>query len=129
MRILVTGRQGQVVSSLIEAAAGRPRLEIIAAGRPELDLARPDIVVSAAAYTAVDQAEDEPEIAAAINERGAGAVAAAAAGIGAPVIHLSTDYVFSGGGERPYREDDPAAPIGVYGATKPGSTASMERIS
>ena len=130
MRILVTGRQGQVVSSLIEAAAGRPRLEIIAAGRPELDLAdpasvhaaiqaaRPDIVVSAAAYTAVDQAEDEPEIAAAINERGAGAVAAAAAGIGAPVIHLSTDYVFSGGGERPYREDDPAAPIGVYGATK-----------
>lgn len=130
MRILVTGRQGQVVSSLIEAAASRPRFEVIAVGRPELDLvdassvyvaiavAKPDVVVSAAAYTAVDQAEDEPELAAQINERGAAAVAKAAALIGAPVIHLSTDYVFSGDGDRPYREDDPTHPIGVYGATK-----------
>ncbi len=130
MRILVTGSQGQVVSSLVEAAADRPGIEVIAIGRPELDLAdpasvhaaiaaaRPDVVVSAAAYTAVDQAEDEPEIAAAINERGAGAVAEAAAKIGAPVIHLSTDYVFSGDGDRPYREDDPTGPVGVYGATK-----------
>lgn len=130
MKILVTGREGQVVSSLIEAAADLPGIEIVAVGRPELDLAdpasvhaaiaaaRPDLVVSAAAYTAVDQAEDEPEIAAAINERGAGAVAEAAAAIGAPVIHLSTDYVFSGDGDRPYGEDDPTGPIGVYGATK-----------
>ncbi|APH71817.1 dTDP-4-dehydrorhamnose reductase [Aquibium oceanicum] len=130
MRILVTGSQGQVVSSLVEAAAGRSGIEVVAIGRPELDLAdpasvhaaiaaaRPDVVVSAAAYTAVDQAEDEPEIAAAINERGAGAVAEAAAKIGAPVIHLSTDYVFSGDGDRPYREDDPTGPVGVYGATK-----------
>ena len=131
MRIAVTGRDGQVVQSLLERARGLPDLTVIPLGRPELDLARtegiaatiaaarPDIVVSAAAYTAVDQAEDEPELARAVNETGAGAVAAAAAAAsGAPVIHLSTDYVFAGDADRPYVETDPTAPPSVYGRTK-----------
>jgi dTDP-4-dehydrorhamnose reductase len=74
--------------------------------------------VNAAAYTAVDEAESDPELAQAINGRGAGIVAAAAAAAGVPVVHVSTDYVFDGTAARPYREDDPVAPLGVYGASK-----------
>lgn len=130
MRIAVTGREGQVVRSLLERAEGRSDVTVIPLGRPDLDLldpetilpairaARPDIVVSAAAYTAVDLAEDEPTIAAAINEAGAGKVAEAAAAVGAPIIHLSTDYVYAGDGDRPYDEADPTGPRSVYGRTK-----------
>jgi dTDP-4-dehydrorhamnose reductase len=130
MRIVVTGREGQVVSCLIEAARDRPGIDVVALGRPELDLAAsagiaaaiaraaPDLVVSAAAYTAVDQAEDEPDLAFAVNRDGAGEVAAAAARLGVPVIHLSTDYVFSGDLDRAYAETDPTGPTGVYGASK-----------
>ncbi len=130
MKILVTGREGQVARSLAERAASLPSVELIVAGRPELDLARPetvreaivsarpDIVVSAAAYTAVDQAEDAPDVADAINAAGAGAVAAAAAEIGAPVIHLSTDYVFDGTAPRAHVETDETGPQSVYGRTK-----------
>lgn len=130
MRIAVTGRDGQVVRSLVERSAGHPGVTVIPLGRPELDLlkpetilpairaARPDVVVSAAAYTAVDQAEDEPAVAAAINEVGAGKVAEAAAAVSAPVIHLSTDYVYAGDGDQPYGEADPPAPRSVYGRTK-----------
>ncbi|TPI29076.1 dTDP-4-dehydrorhamnose reductase [Mesorhizobium sp. B3-2-1] len=128
MRLLVTGRDGQVAASLLEA--GRAGTEVVALGRPELDLARPDtvidviaaakpdIVVSAAAYTAVDQAEDEPDLAFAVNAVGAGKVAEAAARLGVPVIHLSTDYVFDGTRAGAYVETDPTAPLGVYGASK-----------
>ncbi|TPJ65349.1 dTDP-4-dehydrorhamnose reductase [Mesorhizobium sp. B2-6-1] len=128
MRLVVTGREGQVAASLLEA--GREDVKVIAIGRPQLDLARrgtvieaitaakPDIVVSAAAYTAVDQAEDEPELAFAVNAAGAGEVAQAAARLGVPVIHLSTDYVFDGTKDGPYLETDATAPIGVYGASK-----------
>lgn len=129
MRIAVTGRVGQVVSSLIErgAAAGH---KIITVGRPELDLAdsvsafpaleaaAPDAVVSAAAYTAVDRAESETGLAHAINGRGAGLVAEAARVLGVPLIHISTDYVFDGRLDRPYVETDPTGPTGVYGASK-----------
>ncbi|MEP7453283.1 dTDP-4-dehydrorhamnose reductase [Phyllobacterium sp. SB3] len=130
MRILVTGRHGQVVRSLVEQAAGQPQIELCTLARPEIDLtdihsvasaihaAKPDIVISAAAYTAVDQAEDEPELVEAINAHGAGAVAKAAADAGASVIHLSTDYVFSGEGDRPHKEDDFTGPRTVYGKTK-----------
>lgn len=130
MKILVTGTKGQVSRCLQERAALHDDIELVAVGRPELDLLKPDtiaaviaahnpdIVVSAAAYTAVDQAEDEPDIAYAVNETGAGAVAAAAAAIGAPVIHLSTDYVFSGELDRPYTEEDEPDPKSVYGASK-----------
>lgn len=130
MRIVVTGREGQVVRSLLERARGTD-LEIIALGRPELDLAdpsdaiiaavtaaRPDLIVSAAAYTQVDKAESEPDLAFAINERGAGAVAKAARNASVPLIHVSTDYVFDGLKTSPYVEDDPTGPTGVYGASK-----------
>ena len=130
MRIVVTGREGQVVRALIErgSIAGH---DVIAVGRPQLDLAgeadaihaaieaaRPDAVISAAAYTAVDRAETERDLAFAINSRGAGAVAASAERLGVPLVHLSTDYVFDGAKSRPYVEDDPTCPTGVYGESK-----------
>lgn len=130
MRLVVTGRDGQVAASLLEAGLARPGVEVMAIGRPELDLARPetvvdaiaatkpDIVVSAAAYTAVDQAEDEPDLAFAVNAAGAGKVAEATARLGVPVIHLSTDYVFDGSAPGAYVETDATAPLGVYGASK-----------
>jgi dTDP-4-dehydrorhamnose reductase len=130
VRLVVTGREGQVAASLLEAGQGRASVEVIAIGRPELDLARPDtvieaiaaakpdIVVSAAAYTAVDQAEDEPDQAFAVNAVGAGKVAEATARLGVPVIHLSTDYVFDGSAPGAYVETDATAPGSVYGASK-----------
>jgi dTDP-4-dehydrorhamnose reductase len=130
VRILVTGREGQVARSLMERAAAQPDTEVMFAGRPQFDLlqpetvraailaARPDVVVSAAAYTAVDQAEEEPEKAFAINAEGAGAVASAAAEAGAAVIHLSTDYVFSGNAPGEYAETDAPDPQNVYGRSK-----------
>jgi dTDP-4-dehydrorhamnose reductase len=100
-------------------------------GRPELDLSeapetvvsaikasRPEAIVSAAAYTAVDKAESDPDTAFAVNARGAGAVAQAARSLGVPLIHLSTDYVFDGSKPSPYTEDDVPAPASVYGASK-----------
>lgn len=137
MRLVVTGREGQVVRSLLERACGQDSMEILALGRPDLDLAepasiasaiegaRPDVVISAAAYTAVDKAEDEPERAFAVNEKGAGAVAEAAWKAGAPVIHLSTDYVFSGDHDGPYSETMPTGPRGVYGASKLAGEAAV----
>ena len=79
---------------------------------------QPDLVVNAAAYTQVERAEDEPELAMAVNGTGAGSVAAACAEVGCPLIHLSTDYVFDGRQQRPYREDDTCAPLNVYGRSK-----------
>ena len=130
MRLLVTGATGQVVTALVEAAATTPDLDVVTLGRPRLDLAsptgldeaiaeaRPDVVVNAAAYTAVDQAESEPDIAMAVNGAGAGAVAAAARALGKPVIQISTDYVFDGSKATPYTESDPVGPIGAYGHSK-----------
>jgi dTDP-4-dehydrorhamnose reductase len=130
VRILVTGREGQLARSLAERSANHPAIELEFAGRPEVDLAiegsaaaaiarlSPDAVINAAAYTAVDQAEDEPELAMRINAQGARDVAAAAAAIGAPIIQLSTDYVFDGASDRGYREDDKTGPINVYGSSK-----------
>lgn len=129
MRLVVTGREGQIVRSLIERAGGTT-VELVPVGRPELDLAapatiypalaaaRPDAIISAAAYTAVDAAESDADAAFAINAAGAGAVAEAAARLGVPVIHLSTDFVFSGALDRPYVESDETGPLGVYGASK-----------
>ncbi|SCW76794.1 dTDP-4-dehydrorhamnose reductase [Rhizobium mongolense subsp. loessense] len=129
MRIAVTGKQGQAVQSLMRRGAEKG-VEIIAVGRPELDLAdpgsvaaafsvvHPDVIVSAAAYTAVDRAESEPDLAFAVNAAGAAAVAEAAARIGVPVIHISTDYVFSGDKPSAYTEEDVTGPISVYGQSK-----------
>jgi dTDP-4-dehydrorhamnose reductase len=128
MRILVTGKHGQVATSLRERAP--EGVEVVTFGRPELDLADADsirdafdaevadVVVNAAAFTAVDKAEAEEDVAARINCDGAARVADAARGLGAPIIQLSTDYVFDGALGRPYREDDPVKPIGAYGRSK-----------
>lgn len=78
----------------------------------------PDIVINAAAYTAVDKAESEPEAAHRANAESVGALARACASRGIPLVHYSTDYVFPGDSSRPWREDDPTAPLGVYGASK-----------
>lgn len=128
--MVVTGREGQIVRSLAVRAAGTDT-EIIALGRPELNLAahareimsaitavRPDIVVSAAAYTQVDKAETERDLAFAVNEHGPRSVARAARELGVPLIHLSTDYVFDGLKPSPYVEVDSTGPTGVYGASK-----------
>lgn len=130
MRLVVTGREGQVARSLVERAS-TTAVEVIALGRPELDLAgpadaiiaaiesvRPDGIVSAAAYTHVDKAESERDLAFAVNEAGPRALARAAKLLGVPLIHLSTDYVFDGAKATPYLEDDATGPTGVYGASK-----------
>ena len=130
MKLLVTGRTGQVATSLVERAQGLRDVELLATGRPDLDLAvlgspasliyavRPDVVINTAAFTAVDAAEDYPDEAYRINAEAAGEIAAASASAGARLIHLSTDYVFDGTSDRPYCEDDPVAPLGVYGKSK-----------
>jgi dTDP-4-dehydrorhamnose reductase len=128
IRIAVTGSEGQVATSLAERASGdiaivtlsRPSfaLEDRAAVISEIEAARPDVVINAAAYTAVDKAEAEEDWAMRVNGEGAGHVAAAAARIGAPLLHLSTDYVFDGALDRPYREDDLTGPTGAYGRSK-----------
>lgn len=130
MRVLVTGREGQLARSLAERASALPGLSLQAVGRPGLDLERPesiaaaiaaaapDVVVNAAAYTAVDQAEDEPERAFRINGAAAGEVAAAARRAGARIIQVSTDYVFDGTGTGAYAESAPTRPLGVYGRSK-----------
>ncbi|HET6397847.1 MAG TPA: dTDP-4-dehydrorhamnose reductase [Pseudoxanthomonas sp.] len=138
MRLLVLGANGQVGRELRRSL--RPLGEVLAATRDgrlddgtpcavadlgDLDgLARlvreaaPDAVVNAAAYTAVDKAEDDAATAFRINAEAPEVLARACAEAGIPLVHYSTDYVFDGQGTRPYREDDPPAPLGVYGASK-----------
>jgi dTDP-4-dehydrorhamnose reductase len=128
MRILVTGVTGQVGGALVARLQGSGT--VLAADRSILDLTRPDaiagildrlepsVIVNPAAYTAVDKAEDEPDLAMAVNAKAPAAIAQWAAGRGVPLVHFSTDYVFSGSGERPWREDDEPQPLGVYGASK-----------
>jgi dTDP-4-dehydrorhamnose reductase len=139
MKVLVTGRHGQLVQSLVERARGEPQIEIVTAGRPEVDLERPgsaseavrsiapDVVINAAAYTAVDLAEDEPERAMRINGDAAGELAAAARAAGAPIIQLSTDYVFDGEAPDPYTEDAPTSPLGAYGRSKLAGEEQVRR--
>jgi dTDP-4-dehydrorhamnose reductase len=128
MRILVTGITGQVGGALVARLEGLGT--IMGADRAALDLSRPEavadvldrlapsVIVNPAAYTAVDKAEDEPDRAMAVNARAPGVMARWAAQRAVPLIHFSTDYVFSGADGRPWREDDEARPLGVYGASK-----------
>lgn len=143
MKTLLLGANGQVGFELLRALArlgevvattrngalvdGSPCLRADLAEASSLtnalDVADADVVVNAAAYTAVDRAEDEPDLAERINHHAVGEVGAWAARNGALVVHYSTDYVFDGSGfegsaTRPYREDDPTAPLGVYGRSK-----------
>lgn len=128
MKIAVTGRNGQLARAMRERA---PRgATLISLGRPELDLsdldaiaqavrsARPDILVNAAAYTAVDQAESEPALAYRVNGAAAGELAKIATDLKIPVIQISTDYVFDGTLNRPYQENDATGPVSVYGFSK-----------
>ncbi len=127
MRWLVTGAGGQVGSRLVDCLAGA---DVLALSRADLDVRdadaigtaiathRPDVVVNTAAYTAVDRAEDEPDVARAVNVDGPRHLAAALARHGGRLIHLSTDYVFDGTATQPYEPDDPKGPLGVYGQTK-----------
>ncbi len=130
MRILVIGRDGQLSHSLAEQGSKRTDLELKAVGRPQLDLERPDtidneivafrpdVVVNAAAYTAVDKAESEPEKALAVNREGAAVASGAAAKVNSAFIHISTDYVFDGRKSEPYVEEDETGPLNVYGRSK-----------
>jgi dTDP-4-dehydrorhamnose reductase len=129
MRLLVFGTTGQVARELARAARVRGAA-LTTLGRAEADLADPvacaaavmaaeaDAVINAAAYTAVDRAEDEPELAHAVNAAAPGAMAEAAAARGLPFLHVSTDYVFDGTPGRPWREVDPTGPLGAYGRSK-----------
>ena len=128
MKILLIGTTGQVGSELQQTL---PQIgEVTSLGRSELDLRdrqqiqqqiarhQPDVIVNAAAYTAVDKSETEPEMAMAINAHAPKAIAIAARNIGAKVLHISTDYVFDGQNHTPYLETDPTNPLGVYGKSK-----------
>ncbi|MGC2512149.1 MAG: sugar nucleotide-binding protein, partial [Acidobacteriaceae bacterium] len=128
LRILLTGRDGQVGRELSRSLAKLG--EVTATSRDELDLTsdyaigdvvhevRPQLIVNAAAYTAVDKAESEPDFAHRINAEAVATLAAAAKSVGAAVIHYSTDYVFDGGKETPYVESDRPHPLSVYGKSK-----------
>ena len=127
--ILITGATGQVGRALVEEATSRG-LEFIAVSRPEFDFenletvdacfarAKPDLVINAAAYTAVDAAETHQEAAKAGNHTGPERLAQLCAAADIPLIHISTDYVFDGTKGEPYVETDPTNPTGVYGADK-----------
>jgi dTDP-4-dehydrorhamnose reductase len=130
MHILVTGKQGQVVSALKRLAASQPDVLLSTLGRPEADLAEPaslrspilalnpDVIISAAAYTSVDKAEAEPELSMTVNGAAPGELAKIAAGLGIPILHLSTDYVFGGDKAGAYIETDPTGPVSAYGRSK-----------
>ncbi len=128
LKILITGQHGQVSQALQQRLP--PLGELIVLGREQLDLTnvdqirqqvrahRPDLIINAAAHTAVDQAESEPEVAFAINAIAPGILAEEAKALGAPLIHYSTDYVFDGSKPAPYTEADTPSPLGVYGQSK-----------
>lgn len=129
IRIVIIGQSGQIAQALHAHLPGLGH-EVITLARPEIDLERPETVMAAlasfspaliinpAAYTAVDKAEAEPELALRINRDGARAVAEAAHAVGAALIHVSTDYVFDGTKVTPYLETDRPAPLGSYGRSK-----------
>lgn len=128
MKLLILGRDGQVGTALTQVLA--PLGAIAAYGRQGADFShpadlegvvkreQPDVIVNAAAYTAVDKAESEPDLARLVNADGPAVLARLAAETGAWLIHYSTDYVFDGSGTEPWVEDDPTGPLNVYGETK-----------
>jgi dTDP-4-dehydrorhamnose reductase len=137
MRILLTGNEGQVGGALLPLLQGQA--EIIAPSMVEFNFAdldslegkldgfAPDLIINPAAYTAVDRAEDETELAFLVNAKAPSVLGRWAARHRVPLLHFSTDYVFDGSGERPWREDDPCRPLSVYGKSKlDGETSIRE---
>lgn len=130
MKLLVTGKHGQVSTAIQERCSVRKDISLTVVGRPQIDLDKPsgiadfiaghkpDIVLSAAAWTAVDHAESNTDAASRANGISAGEISRGAAMAGAPIIHLSTDYVFDGSKAGSWVESDPVNPLGVYGITK-----------
>ncbi|MFJ3482590.1 dTDP-4-dehydrorhamnose reductase [Pseudomonas sp. NPDC090202] len=128
LRILISGQHGQVSQALQHSL--KDLGELIVAGRDRLDLSQPesiravvrevspDLIINAAAHTAVDLAESEPDQAFAINASAPGIFAEEAAALGIPLIHYSTDYVFDGSKDSPWNESDTPEPLGVYGRSK-----------
>lgn len=128
MRILVFGKSGQVATELRKSS--RDHVSIIALGRTDLDLTapegcaeaidtlHPDAVINAAAYTAVDRAQIEQDLAFTLNANAPKVIAQTCADRAIPLVHLSTDYVFDGTGTRPWTETDPIAPLNIYGRSK-----------
>jgi dTDP-4-dehydrorhamnose reductase len=130
MRLLIAGWQGQIARALVEMAPACADVRACAVGRAALDICsaksieralsqiEPTIVINSAAYTAVDKAETEPERAFELNRDGAKLLAEAAAKRGVPIIQISTDYVYGGGKDAPFHEDDATAPVTVFGRSK-----------
>jgi dTDP-4-dehydrorhamnose reductase len=136
LRIFIAGDQGQLARVLVRAysargdvvaSAGRAKMDIVdeAAVRSSICAFRPDLVINAAAYTAVDKAEDDADQAYKINCDGARHVAASASALAVPLIHISTDYVFDGTKSQPYVETDLTNPAGVYGQSKLAGEAAV----
>lgn len=139
MRIAVIGAKGQVGWELTHRAR-RLGHEALAWDQAELDIcdaaavdralaaSGADAVINAAAYTAVDKAEQEPELAFAVNRDGPAHLAIACNRLNIPLLHISTDYVYDGGKPSPYVEDDPVAPLGVYGQSKAEGDVAVQRL-
>lgn len=135
--ILLLGSNGQVGKEIEKLLS--PHHKIISLARPKIDLSQPDslrqiireiqpqIIINAAAYTAVDKAETEPELATAINATAPQIIAAESQKLGSFLIHFSTDYVFDGKQTHPYQETDPTNPLGVYGQTKRAGEIAIEQ--
>jgi len=140
MRLLITAANGQVGTALTDQALARGldvvalldrQLDITDAGavRRAVETHRPGLVINAAAYTAVDRAEQEPDLAFAVNVEGPTVLAEACERAAIPLVHYSTDYVFDGRLSRPYREGDAPNPLGVYGRSKwEGEQAVRQRL-
>ena len=138
MKVLLTGAAGQLGQALLTSCPSE--LELIATSRDELDLSeaaacraaverhRPDWVLNAGAYTAVDRAEDEPDLAHAVNGEAPRAFAEAIRQMGGRLLQLSTDFVFNGSQGSPYRVEQPRDPLGVYGASKARGEEAIETV-
>lgn len=139
MNVLITGAKGQVGSEICQLARSE-LINMIATGKEELDITdssavisffhecKPDIVINASAYTAVDKAEDDSERAYAINHQGASNLASACTEYHIPLLHISTDYVFNGEAASNYKEDDEVSPLGIYGDSKLQAENTIQEI-